>query len=58
MVFEEVWGENSREIKVLRGPKCIRAVAGEDIASGALDPSVLMDESESEVLFDIDSELG
>jgi hypothetical protein len=56
MVFEEVWGENPWEIRVLKGPKCIRAVASEDIASGALDPSVLIDESESEVLFDTDSE--
>jgi hypothetical protein len=54
MVFEEVWGENPREIRVLKGPKCIQAVAGEDISLRLHDLSVLMDESEAEVLIDSD----
>jgi hypothetical protein len=57
LVFEEVWGENPREIKVLKGPKCIRAMTGENIASGTNDLSVLMNESETGILLDSDSKL-
>jgi hypothetical protein len=54
MVFEEVWDENPREIRVLKGPKCIQAVAGEVISLRLHDLSVLMDDSEAEVLIDSD----
>jgi hypothetical protein len=54
MVFEEVWGENPQEIRVLKGLKCIQTMSGEDISLRFRDLSVLIDDSEAEVLIDSD----